>query len=158
MSEIRQIIEQFPLDELQVNSATKKSIRILVEYIHETRSSFPVVIQLASILINSCREEIKMTEEFRSAHPENRAEVYSAPEVFLAFYLLMLSQKADNLYHIQKEKKIGICKHLSIVCQHDNETCSACKEKEAEIEISGANYETVPPFHVGCRCGILITK
>ena len=158
MQKIRRILDGFSLDELQVNGATKQAIRILAEYIHETRSSFPTAIRIASLLSDSCKEEIKPTEEFRATHPENRPEVYSSPEVFLTFYLLMLAQKADNLYHINEEKERGVCHHLSVVNQNDKETCSFCKEKPREIDISEASYANVPPFHVGCRCGILITK
>lgn len=158
MSEIRRIIDRFSISELQVNSKTKRAIRILTEYIHETHASFPNVIRIASLLIDSCREELRPTDEFMSVHPENRPEVYSSLEVYLTFYLLMLVQKADNLYHIEEEKKRGVCRHLSIIHQNDKETCSFCAEKNVELDIADATVENVPPYHVGCRCGILITK
>lgn len=158
MSEIRRIIDRFSLDELQVNGATKKQIRILTEYIHASRSSFATAIRLAALLLDTGKEKIMPTPEYAASHPENRIEVYSSPEIFLAFYLLMLSRKADNLYHISEERKRGVCQHLAIVKQNDKETCSCCKAQSEEMPISEACFENVPPFHVGCRCGILITK
>ena len=39
-------------------------------------------------------------------------------------------------------------------CVGDHETCSLCRAKKGS-RLSDCSYATVPPFHVGCRCGMI---
>lgn len=152
----RDILNSFSLNELDAKNTTKDAIRIMAEYIITQNASFSTAIRLASILLEN--EKIKPTKEFENQHPENKMEVYSSPEIFLSFFLLMIAQKAENLFHIQKELETGICYHISVICRHGQESCSMCLENEKEMEMKDASFDTIPPYHVGCTCGMIIKK
>lgn len=157
MSAYRPIIDQFPLDELDVEGQFREAIKPAVEYLLETQGSFSVAIRLAALMMESNKGKLKVCESFADQHPENHIEIYSSPDVFLAFYLLMLAAKADNLYQVQEEVKNGQCASFALSCVGDYETCSLCRAKEGG-RLSSCTYETVPPFHVGCRCGMIFKK
>ena len=157
MSEYRNIINEFDLHELDMSDSFKQAVRPAVEYLLETRASFSAAIRLAALMLESCKESPKVSPSFADAHPENRVEIYSSPDVFLAFYLLMLAAKAENLYNAREEVKTGVCAIFALSCVGDHETCSLCREK-AIVSLSECTYETVPPFHIGCRCGMIFKK
>ena len=154
MSAYRPIIDQFPLDELDVEGQFKEALKPAVEYLLETQGSFSVAIRLAALMLESYKGGLKVCGSFEDRHPENRIEVYSSPDVFLAFYLLMLAAKADNLYQVQEEMKCRQCASFVLSCVGDHETCSLCRAKKGS-RLSDCSYATVPPFHVGCRCGMI---
>ena len=157
MSAHRKIIDEFDLHELDMPNAFKQAIRPAVEYLIDTQGSFSVSIRLAALMLESYKGELRVSESFSDLHPENRIGIYSSHDVFLAFYLLMLAQKADNLYNIREELKTGQCAKYALSCVGDHETCSLCRRK-AGAALSECTYETVPPFHVGCRCGMIFKK
>ena len=157
MSASRPIIDEFDLQELDMPEAFRQAIRPAVEYLLDTHASFSVAIRMAALMLESYKGELKVSPSFADAHPENRIEVYSSPDVFLAFYLLMLAAKADNLYNAREEVKTGVCAKVALSCVDDHETCSLCREKKDQL-LTGCTYETVPPFHVGCRCGMIFKK
>lgn len=154
MSASRPIIDEFDLQELDMPEAFRQAIRPAVEYLLDTHASFSVAIRMAALMLESYKGELKVSPSFADAHPENRIEVYSSPDVFLAFYLLMLAAKADNLYNAREEKQ---CSKYTLSCVNDHETCSLCLGKKAGF-LTDCTYETVPPFHVGCRCGMIFKK
>lgn len=154
MSAYRQIIDTFPLLELDVEDQFREAVKPAVEYLIESNASFSAAIRLSSLMLEGYKGELKVSEFFADQHPENRIEIYSSHDVFLAFYLLMLAQKADNLYNIREELKTGQCAKYALSCVGDHETCSLCRRK-AGAALSECTYETVPPFHVGCRCGMI---
>ena len=154
MSAYRHIIDEFNLHELDIPDDFKQAVRPVVEYLLDTRASFSVAIRLAALMLESCKGDLKVSESFADQHPENRIEIYSSPDVFLAFYLLMLAAKADNLYQVQEEVKNGQCASFALSCVGDHETCSLCRAKKGS-RLSDCSYATVPPFHVGCRCGMI---
>lgn len=157
MNNYRAIIDSFPMDELDMPDRFIQSVRPAVEYLLSTRGSFSVAIRLAALMLESYKGELKVSSSFADFHPENRIEIYSSPDVFLAFYLLMLAAKAENLYNAREEVKTGVCVKFALSCVGDHETCSLCREK-AGVPLSECTYETVPPFHVGCRCGMIFKK
>lgn len=157
MSALRPIIDEFDLRELDMPDTFKQVIRPAVEYLLDARGSFSVAIRLAALMLESYKEELKVSESFADHHPENRIEIYSSPDVFLAFYLLMLAAKAENLHNAREESKTGVCAKFALSCVGDHETCSLCREKKDQL-LTGCTYETVPPFHVGCRCGMIFKK
>lgn len=154
MSALRPIIDEFDLHELDMPYTFKQAVRPAVEYLLDTHASFSAAIRLAALMLESPKEELKVTPSFADFHPENRIEIYSSPDVFLAFYLLMLAAKAENLYYAREEAKNGVCSRYSLSCVGDHETCSLCREKTGSSLLE-CTYETVPPFHVGCRCGMI---
>ena len=154
MIDYRPIINEFSLSELDMPESFRTAIRPIVEYLLDTHASFSVAIRLAAIMLESYKGELKVSDSFANQHPENRIEIYSSPDVFLAFYFLMLAAKADNLYQAREEEKNGACTCYVLSCSDDNETCSLCREKKGK-NLSECTYETVPPFHVGCRCGMI---
>ena len=158
MNIYRPIIDEFALDELDMPDTFKEAVRPAVEYLLDTHASFSVAIRLAALMLESYRGQLRVADAFASAHPENVISVYSSPDVFLAFYLLMLAAKAHNLYNARAEQQAGVCTAFSLSCAEDNESCSLCREKHQAGPISACTYQTVPPFHVGCRCGLLFTK
>ncbi len=154
MNSLSPIIEEFDLHELNVPPIIKKGIKPAVEYLVETNGSFSAAIHLSSLILQGYPGKLKVADAFADAHPENRVEVYSSPDVFLAFYLLMLAAKANNLYNAREEIKAGQCAKYALSCVGDHETCSLCREKTGSSLLE-CTYETVPPFHVGCRCGMI---
>lgn len=158
MNEYRSIINEFDFHELDMPDAFKQAVRPAVEYLLGTHASFSVAIRLAALMLESYKGELKVTEEFASQHPENSIQVYSSPDVFLAFYLLMLAAKADNLYNAREETRSGVCGSYELSCVGDHETCSKCREAQKKGILSSCSYDTVPPFHVGCRCGMIFKK
>ena len=89
MNIYRPIIDEFDLSELDMPVAFKDAVRPAVEYLLDTHASFSVAIRLAALMLESYRGQLRVTEAFAAAHPENVISVYSSPDVFLAFYLLM---------------------------------------------------------------------
>ena len=158
MNIYRPIIDKFTVSELDMPDDFKEAVRLAVEYLLVTHASFSVAIRVAALMLESYRGELRVTDAFAAAHPENRIGLYSSPDVFLAFYLLMLAAKADNLYNAQAERETGICAEFAVLCAADNESCPLCLGKHRAGKISDCTYETVPPFHVGCRCGLLFAK
>ena len=154
MNNYRAIIDSFPMDELDMPDRFIQSVRPAVEYLLSTRGSFSVAIRLAALMLENYKGELKVSSSFADFHPENRIEIYSSPDVFLAFYLLMLAAKAENLYNAREEIKAGQCAKYALSCVGDHETCSLCREKTGSSLLE-CTYETVPPFHVGCRCGMI---
>lgn len=151
----RDIINSFTQDEIDASQSTKFTVKISIEYLLATEANFSTAIRLASLVLESCNNEIYPTEEFRNKHPENRIEVYSSKDVWLAFYMLMLAEKAENLFNIYLEEQ---AERIEIICKNDHETCSLCKEMAKEIDLPFAKYSAIPPHHVGCRCGIIFRK
>ena len=158
MNTYRQIIDEFPVTELDMPEAFREAVRPCVEYLLDTHASFSVAIRLAALMLESYKGELKVTEEFSAGHPENRIEVYSSPDVFLAFYFLMLAAKADNLRNAREEVESGVCSGYEIACANDRETCSMCRDMKKTGRLADLTYETVAPFHVGCRCSMLFKK
>ena len=154
MINLRPIIDEFTISELDMPEQFKEAVRPCVEYLLDSKASFSTVVQLASLMLRSYAGDLKVTDSFANAHPENRIETYSSPDMFLTFYLLMLAAKAENLSLARAEMKEGRCSHFSIACAGDHESCSMCKEK-GEMPLSACSFATVPPFHVGCRCGMI---
>lgn len=154
----REIVNSFPLEEIEANTSTKFTVRSSIEYILATDASFSTAIKLADLILESCDEKIYPTDNFVHAHPDNNPEVYSSFEVWLALYLLMLSSKADNLYHIKMEMENGRCHHINIIGQNDKESCSLCKEPKPQMDLKDCTYQNIPPYHISCRCGIIIRK
>ena len=157
MSVFRPIIDEFDLHELDMPDTFKQAVRPAVEYLLDARGSFSVAIRLAALMLESYKEELKVSESFADHHPENRIEIYTSPDVFLAFYLLMLAAKAENLHNAREESKTGVCAKFALSCVGDHETCSLCREKKDQL-LTSCTYATVPPFHVGCRCGMIFKK
>ena len=157
MGSYRSIIDEFDLHELDMPDAFKQAVRPAVEYLLETHASFSVAIRLAALMLESVKGELTVSSSFADFHPENRVEIYSSPDVFLAFYLLMLAAKAENLYDAREEVKAGQCAKYALSCVGDHETCSLCREKKDQL-LTSCTYATVPPFHVGCRCGMIFKK
>lgn len=158
MNKYRGLIEQLDMRELDMPDSFKEAVRPAVEYLLNTHASFSVAIRLAALMLESYKGDLKVAARFAAVHPENRVEVYSSPDVFLAFYFLMLAAKVDNLYCTNEEAKACVCNAYSLTCAQDHETCSMCREKYQSGSIHDCTYETVPPFHVGCRCGMLFEK
>ena len=158
MINYRPIIDGFPLDELDMPEAFKAAVRPVVEYLLCTHASFSVAIRLASLMLESYRGPLRMSDAFTRAHPENRIDLYSSEDVYFAFFLLLLAAKADNLYSIQAERQTGLCAAYSVNSPQDNETCSQCRERCHAAPLADAAYHTVPPFHVACRCGLIFSK
>ena len=157
MSAFRPIIDEFDLHELDMPDTFKQTVKPAVEYLLDTRASFSVAIRLAALMLENCKGGLKVSPSFADFHPENRVEIYSSPDVFLAFYLLMLAAKAENLYNAREEVKTGVCARFALSCVGDHETCSLCREKKDQL-LTSCTYATVPPFHVGCRCGMIFKK
>lgn len=158
MNKYWNIVKNFDLSELEIGENMKSVIRHAVEFILETESSYPEALKLSAIMTKSFRNPIRVSESFAAVHPENRVDVYSTPDVFLAFYCLFLASKARNLYNAQEEVKSGVCSAYTTSCACDQETCSMCKDKFMETKLSACDYSTIPPFHVGCRCGMFFVK
>lgn len=158
MTNYRPIIDGFTLDELDMPEAFKAAVRPAVEYLLCTHASFSVAIRLASLMLESYRGPLRMSDAFTRAHPENRIDLYSSEDVYFAFFLLLLAAKADNLYHIQAERQSGVCAAYSINSPNDSETCAQCRERCHAAPLADAAYHTVPPFHVACRCGLIFSK
>jgi len=156
MNSYRSIIDEFDLRELDMPDSFKQYVKPAVEALLGARRSFPVALRLASLMRESAKGGLKVSQDFADFHPENRIETYSSPDVFLALYLLMLAAKAENLYNVREEAKTGVCAKFALSCAGDQETCSLCREKKGLL--SECTYETVPPFHVGCRCGLIFSK
>lgn len=154
MTAYRTIIDEFDIHELDMPDSFKQAVKPVVEYLLDTHASFSVAIRLAALMLESYKGELKVSESFASLHPENRIEIYSSPDVYLAFFFLMLAAKADNLYNAREEKQ---CAKYELSCVGDHETCSLCQEKKEQL-LSSCTYETVPPFHVGCRCGMIFKE
>lgn len=154
MIDYRPVIDEFSLSELDMPDSFKQAVRAGVEFLLQTRGPFSAAIRLAALTLGNYQGPLKVADDFADQHPENRIEVYSSPDVFLAFYFLMLAAKADNLYQAREELKNGVCTCYSLSCVGDHETCSLCKEKKG-APLSVCAYESVPPFHVGCRCGMI---
>ena len=157
MNDYRAIIDEFDLHELDMPDQFKQAIRPAVEYLLDTRASFSATVRLAVLMLEGSKSELTVSSSFADAHPENRIEVYTSPDVFLAFYLMMLAAKAENLYNAREEVKSGVCSSYGLSCVGDHETCSLCREKAGTF-IAECTYDTVPPFHVGCRCGMIYKK
>ncbi len=157
MINFRPVIDEFSLSELDMPEQFKEAVRPCVEYLLDTRASFSAAIRLAALMLESYKGDLKVTDSFADAHPENRIHIYSSPDVFLAFYFLMLAAKADNLYNAREEVKNGACTRYSVVCACDRESCSTCREKKNGF-LADCTYKTVPPFHVGCRCSMIYQK
>ena len=147
----RSIIDEFDLHELDMPESFKQAVRPAVEYLLDTRASFSAAIRLSALMLEGCEGKLRVSESFSSLHPENRVELYSSPDVYLAFFLLMLAAKAENLSCARQEKR---CTIFALSCVNDHETCSLCRGK-MDQPLSGCSYATVPPFHVGCRCGMI---
>ena len=150
----RSIIDEFDLHELDMPDTFKQAVRPAVEYLLDTHASFSVAIRLAALMLESYKGELKVSKSFADLHPENRIEIYSSPDVYLAFFLLMLAAKAENLYDTREEKH---CAKYALSCVGDHETCSLCREKKDQL-LTSCTYATVPPFHVGCRCGMIFKE
>lgn len=155
MANYRKIIDTLDMDELDMPSAFKAAVRPVVEYLLTTNASFSVALRLSALMLESYKGELKVTKAFESKHIENKISLYSSPDMFFAFYLLMLASKVQNLYCAQRE---SICEGYELTCANDSETCALCREKYQSGRIKDCTLDTVPPFHVGCRCGMIFTK
>lgn len=155
---MNEYVQQLPLSELVLTDSEKTNVRVSVDLLIKNGATYSNAIRLAKILLAAINHPIELTDSFLHDHPENNPKVYSSFEVFMAFYLLMLAGKASNLYYTQKEAESGICTTYSITCPCDKESCSLCVARYMEGKIANAKYENLPPYHVGCRCGLLFHR
>lgn len=155
MSEYGDYVSKLDISELDMPAEFKAAVHPIIEYILNTKASFSAVIRLASLMMESCKGDLKVAKWFAAIHPENRIEIYSSPDIFLSFYFLYLARKVDNLMNANLE---GICSEYHLSCAQDQETCSICRDHYTAGKLSECTFQTVPPFHVGCRCGMIFTK
>lgn len=156
MSKFSAIIKSFTLKEIDVDENMREAIRLSVEVLLLAGASLMGAIQQSSMIVRAYDKPIVETEEFARIHPMNRVRAYDTPSIFLAHYSLMLAAKAGNLHHIRAERSAGVGDRVEIACLGDERTCSLCRERAEKASITVCTYATVPPFHVGCRCGVIV--
>lgn len=102
---------------------------------------------LSGVSIQKCKKPLKEYAEYRDKSPKELQEI-----LFTANTYLMAEQSARDFENDFEYYKIS-----PII---DEKTCEKCKElskmkfKFSE-RVPGKNF---PPFHSGCRCGIVIVE
>jgi hypothetical protein len=157
MSEYHKILQAFTVDELHTSEKEKQAIRACVDLMLSTSEDFATATSLSMLLLANKAGGFTPSEEFLEAHPDNHPEAYSSPAAYLAFYLLFLCEKARSAKDILDEQEH--CSHYTSSCAGDTDTCWRCEDRAAiNVPIALMSYETVPPYHLGCRCRPLLIQ
>lgn len=147
-----------PLNEMLLTPPEKTNVRVSVSLLLSNGATFDNALSIAEVLLTAMGHDITPTPEFLADHLENDPRIYSSNLVYVAFYLLMLAGKVSNHYYVEEELKSGIADSFSVTCPCDKESCSLCVARYMEGYLDEITYQKLPPYHVGCRCGLLFHK
>jgi hypothetical protein len=157
MSEYHKILQAFTVDELHTSEKEKQAIRACVDLLLSTSEDFATATSLSMLLLANKAGIFTPSVGFLEAHPDNHPEAYSSPAAFLAFYLLFLCEKARGVKDILDDQEH--CSYYTSSCAEDADVCGRCEDHAAiGVPIALMSYESVPPFHLGCRCRPLLIK
>jgi hypothetical protein len=150
-----EIIQEFPVDELIANEQERQAIRACVDLMLSTSEDFATATSLSILLLANKAGRFAPSEAFLAAHPDNHPEAYSGPATYLAFYLLFLCEKARSAMDILDEQER--CSHYTSSSAGDADTCGRCEDHAAiSVPIALMGYDSIPPYHLGCRCRPLL--
>ena len=148
---MNEILKSFSFEEIETTDEEKEILRSAIALLLRTNGSFTEAVHLAKAL-----KKVKMNpkESFVKEHDENDPKLYTTQDSYRAFVMLFYARKADNLYNLSCEGKNALRTHFKPVSVNDSCTCESCYTKSEPIALQDANYDNVPPYHIGCRCTV----